>query len=107
MLMISLLLAYFLKCKASRGAGETLRHKPPPELCAMLASFRIKPIDMFKSGFLLIAIAVVFSSPASAGAADFLPESRYAADAPRFADVLGYQAGDRISSPAKVRAWFD
>ncbi|MCA1780087.1 MAG: hypothetical protein LC637_12100, partial [Xanthomonadaceae bacterium] len=62
---------------------------------------------MFKPGFLLLAIVVAFSPPISAGAADFLPDSRYAADAPRFADVLGYPAGDRISSPAKVRTWFE
>ncbi|MEX2499642.1 MAG: M14 family zinc carboxypeptidase [Wenzhouxiangellaceae bacterium] len=40
-------------------------------------------------------------------AADFLPETEYAADAPRFEDVLGYDAGERISSPANVRKWFD
>ena len=52
-------------------------------------------------------LAVLLSSAVHAGAADFLPGSRYAPDAPGFVDVLGYQAGERISSPNNVRKWFD
>ena len=56
---------------------------------------------------LLILLSVVLSPLAHAGAADFLPGSRYAPDAPSFSEVLGYEAGDRISSPDNVRKWFD
>ena len=55
----------------------------------------------------IILLAVMLSPIAHAGAADFLPDSRYAADAPSFSQVLGYEAGERISSPDNVRKWFD
>lgn len=56
---------------------------------------------------LITILAVLLSPIAYAGAADFLPGSRYAANAPTFPEVLGYEAGQRISSPDNVRKWFD
>jgi len=55
----------------------------------------------------IVLLSVLISPIAHAGAADFLPGSRYAADAPSFPAVLGYEAGERISSPDNVRKWFD
>ncbi|MDT8408007.1 MAG: M14 family zinc carboxypeptidase [Wenzhouxiangellaceae bacterium] len=57
--------------------------------------------------FILTMIALIFASAAHAGAADFLPGSQYHANAPVFEQVLGYASGERISSPANVRKWFD
>jgi len=56
---------------------------------------------------LVVLLAILSSAAAHGDAADFLPGSRYSADAPVFVDVLGYEAGERISSPNKVRKWFD
>ena len=55
----------------------------------------------------IVILAVVLSPVAHAGATDFLPGTQYAEDAPKFEEVLGYEAGERISSPANVRKWFD
>jgi len=52
-------------------------------------------------------LAGLLSSMAHAEAADFLPGTDYDAEAPAFSQVLGYDAGERISSPDNVRRWFD
>ncbi|MDX1625522.1 MAG: M14 family zinc carboxypeptidase [Wenzhouxiangellaceae bacterium] len=52
-------------------------------------------------------VLLALTATAFADADDFLPGSRYADDAPRFEDVLGHSAGERISSPEQVRAWFE
>src|SRR6056297_3717104 len=57
--------------------------------------------------FSIMLLAIMLSPIANAGAPDFLPGSRYAPDAPSFSQVLGYEAGERISSPNNVRKWFD
>ena len=56
---------------------------------------------------IFISLALLLASSIQADATNFLPETDYAADAPRFEAVLGYDAGERISSPANVRKWFD
>ena len=56
---------------------------------------------------IFISLALLLGSSIQADTTDFLPETDYAADAPKFEAVLGYDAGERISSPANVRKWFD
>ena len=56
---------------------------------------------------IFVSLALLLASSVQADANDFLPETEYAADAPGFEEVLGYAAGERISSPAEVRKWFD
>jgi len=53
------------------------------------------------------SLALLIASSAAAESTGFLPGAQYAADAPQFEQVLGYTAGQRISSPANVRKWFD
>ena len=55
----------------------------------------------------IVILAVLLSPITYAGAADFLPDSDYAPNAPSFEEALGYEAGERISSPTNVRKWFD
>jgi len=54
-----------------------------------------------------LILAVLLSPSAHAGAPDFLPGTQYDDSAPTFEKVLGYEAGERISSPHNVRTWFD
>ena len=53
----------------------------------------------FFVGFLTVAVPLQ--------AADFLPDTRYDASVPDIETVLGYKAGERISSPGGIRAYFE
>jgi len=57
--------------------------------------------------FVFVPLALLLASSLQAEAGEFLPGTEYAADAPQFETVLGYGPGERISSPANVRKWFD
>jgi hypothetical protein len=56
---------------------------------------------------MLASLALLFTSALPAQTTEFLPGTEYAPDAPKFEEVLGYAVGERISSPANVRKWFD
>ncbi len=56
---------------------------------------------------MLASLALLLTSGLLADTIDFLPDTEYAADAPKFEEVLGYAPGERISSPANVRKWFN
>ncbi|MDT8449571.1 MAG: M14 family zinc carboxypeptidase [Wenzhouxiangellaceae bacterium] len=58
----------------------------------------------------IISLALAFlaaSSAAAAGAGHFLPGSQYDPEAPKFEEVLGYAAGERISHPRDIHRWFE
>jgi len=59
------------------------------------------------AALLLAVLPALLAPTAHAGAEDFLPGSRHDPEAPRFADVIGHDAGERISSPAEIRTWFE
>jgi len=56
---------------------------------------------------LLSIILLVAAAFPAAAANDFLPETQYDPQAPSFEQVLGHAAGERISRPEQIRAWFD
>ncbi|MBS3744950.1 MAG: peptidase M14, partial [Wenzhouxiangellaceae bacterium] len=56
---------------------------------------------------MLASLALLLTSALPAQTTEFLPGTEYASDAPKFEEVLGYAVGERISSPANVRKWFD
>jgi hypothetical protein len=53
------------------------------------------------------ASLLVLISGIAAAADDFWPGVEYDPDAPEFEAVLGHAMGERISTPAQIRAWFD
>jgi len=59
--------------------------------------------------FLITLIIFLIGLPLAVPAdeADFLPGTVYDPDAPRFEQVLGHAAGERISAPNEVRRWFN
>jgi len=56
---------------------------------------------------ILASLALLLASSTQAQTADFLPGTEYTDDAPKFEQVLGYEIGERVSSPANVHKWFD
>ncbi|NDY96821.1 M14 family zinc carboxypeptidase [Wenzhouxiangella limi] len=55
----------------------------------------------------LIAPLLLISSQATAADSPFLPETRYVDEAPALAEVVGHELGERISTPAQIRTWFE
>ncbi|MEE4637565.1 MAG: M14 family zinc carboxypeptidase, partial [Wenzhouxiangella sp.] len=56
---------------------------------------------------LLLFLLLLLSPLIVAADSPFLPETRYVDEAPLFEEVVGHKLGERISTPAQIRTWFE
>ncbi|MFP4277341.1 MAG: M14 family zinc carboxypeptidase [Wenzhouxiangella sp.] len=68
---------------------------------------RLSKIPSHAMPAVLIALLLLVSSLAFATESPFLPETRYVDEAPSLEDVVGHKLGERISTPAQIRTWFE